>query len=126
MIFQIYKIKLKLHTLSTLISWSIEGALTLSDSMSARGYDLKGKRVYNKYKFTPYDILFLLIILSVGILVLVFLGLGIGGYYYYPTFKQIAFDSSIWIYFVIFAFMNFMSCQKVVESLKWQKLKYKN
>lgn len=120
-----YKIKLKLHTLSTLISWSIEGALTLSDSMSARGYDLKGKRVYNKYKFTPYDILFLLIILSVGILVLVFLGLGIGSYYYYPTFKQIAFDSSIWIYFVIFAFMNFMSCQIVGESVKWQYLKSK-
>lgn len=119
------KIKLKLHTLSTLISWSIEGALTLSDSMSARGYDLKGKRVYNKYKFTPCDILFLFLVLSVGILVLVFLGLGIGSYYYYPTFKQIAFNSSIWIYFVSFAFMNIMACQIVWGSVKWQYLKSK-
>ncbi len=114
------KIKLKFHALSTLVSWSIEGAVTLSDSMSARGYDLKGKRIYLKYSFGILDILFLLFSFAIGICLLVFMGLGVCSFYYYPTFKVLEWDSNIWIYFVTFGFMNIMFLINVWGMIKWQ------
>lgn len=119
------KVKIKMHALSTLISWSIEGALTLSDSMSARGFNLKGKRVYNKYKFCLQDILFLIVSMSLGIVIIAFLSIGTASYYYYPTFKQIQFDSSFWIYIVTFLYMNIMTFYVLWESAKWQFMKLK-
>lgn len=114
------KIKLKLRVFSTLISWSIENSLTLSDSMSARGYELKGKRVFDKYTFNIGDIVFLIISIIVGICLIVFMGLGMCDYYFYPTFKPIAFDSSFWLYSVTFCFMNLLSVINLWEMLKWQ------
>ncbi len=114
------KIRLKLHAMSTLITWSIEGTLTLSDSMSARGYDLKGKRVFLRYKFNLSDIVMLLLTLACGITLLVFMGIGSINYYYYPTFKKIVWDSNVWIYFVTFAFMNVMLLINEWGRIKWQ------
>lgn len=114
------KIKLKMHTLSTLISWSIEGALILSDSMSARGYDLKHKRVFCKYHFGVSDIILLIISIAVGIVILVFMGLGVGSYYFYPTFKPLQWDVDVWIYFATFCFMNLMLTVDLWEMIKWQ------
>lgn len=114
------KIKLKMHTLSTLISWSIEGALTLSDSMSARGYDLKHKRVFGKYHFGVSDIILLIISIAVGVVILVFMGLGVGSYYFYPTFKPLQWDVDVWIYFATFCFMNTMLAVDLWEMIKWQ------
>lgn len=115
-----HKIKLKMHTLSTLISWSIEGALTLSDSMSARGYDLKGKRVFDKYHFSYSDAVLLFLSVAVGVAILVFMGLGVGEYYFYPTFKKLEWNSEVWIYFVTFCFMNLMLIVNLWEMIKWQ------
>lgn len=114
------KIKLKMHTLSTLITWSIEGSLSLSNSMSARGYDLKGKRIFCKYHFGAVDILMLLFSVAVGVTLLVFMGLGLGDYYYYPTFKKLVWDRDVWIYFATFCFMNIMSVTILWENIKWQ------
>ena len=114
------KIKLKMHTLSTLISWSIEGALTLSDSMSARGYDLKHKRVFCKYHFAVSDIFLLIFSILVGVVILVFMGLGVGSYYFYPTFKPLQWDVDVWIYFATFCFMNTMLAVDLWEMIKWQ------
>ncbi len=109
-----------MHTLSTLISWSIEGALTLSDSMSARGYDLKHKRVFGKYHFGVSDIILLIISIAVGVVILVFMGLGVGSYYFYPTFKPLQWDVDVWIYFATFCFMNLMLAVDLWEMIKWQ------
>lgn len=114
------KIRLKLHTLSTLITWSIESSLNLSNSMSARGYDLKGKRVFCKYAFGVSDLIMLLFSIGVGVTLLVFVGLGASSFYYYPTFKQIVWDKNVWIYFVTFCFMNIMLVINLWERVKWQ------
>ena len=109
-----------MHTLSTLITWSVEGAVLLSDNMSARGYDLKDKRIYGKYTFGVADGILLIVSLALGTSILVFMGLGSGSFYYYPTFKQIVWDSSVWIYFVTFGFMNIMFLINVWGMIKWQ------
>lgn len=114
------KIRLKMHAMSTLITWSIEGALTLSDSMSARGYDLKGKRVFLRYKFCFSDIVMLLLSVACGITLLVFMVIGATDYYYYPTFKIIAWDSNVWIYFVTYIFMNVYLVLNEWGRIKWQ------
>lgn len=114
------KIRLKMHAMSTLVTWSIEGSLTLSDSMSARGYDLKGKRFFGKFKFGVFDWIFLIFSVSVGVCLLVFMGLGVTEYYYYPTFKQLVFDSSLCLYLATFIFMNVMLMVNVWRLAKWQ------
>ncbi len=119
------KVKLKMHTLSTLITWSVEGAVLLSDNMSARGYDLKDKRIYGKYTFGVADGILLIVSLALGTSILVFMGLGSCNFYYYPTFKQIVWDSSVWIYFVTFVFMNILAVINLWEGVKWQFLKSK-
>ncbi len=47
-----------IHSISILITWILESAIDTSDSMSARGYGLKGRTSYNKYIFTFSDGLF--------------------------------------------------------------------
>jgi len=95
----------------------------LSDNMSARGYDLKDKRIYGKYTFGVADGILLIVSLALGTSILVFMGLGSGSFYYYPTFKQIVWDSSVWIYFVTFVFMNILAVINLWEGVKWQFLK---
>lgn len=116
----ISKVRLKIHALSTLITWSIEGALTLSDSMSARGYDLKKKRVFGKYKFGVKECIMLVCYLAIGIGLLVAIGLGVADFYFYPTFKKLTFDSNIYFYIVTFIFMNTLLIIRVWGLAKWQ------
>lgn len=119
------KVKLKIHVMSTLITWAIENSLTLSDSMSARGYDLKGKKVYSKYVFRIYDLINIFLFASVGISVLTLLGLGYANYFYYPTFKTLTFGWETIIYIVVALLMNYYTFIILGEKAKWQLLKSK-
>lgn len=116
----IKKIRLKIHILSTLITWSIESSLTLSDSMSARGYDLSGKRVFLQYKFKVSDMVLIVVSLLVGVGILTALGLGYCSYYYYPKLKAIEFNVQSVIFLIALLFMNMFTILILVERAKWQ------
>ncbi len=55
----IKKIKRIIRNISILITWQLERAIETSNSMTARGYGLKGKTKYNKFKFTRADFAFI-------------------------------------------------------------------
>lgn len=55
----IKKIKQIIRNISILITWQLERAIETSNSMTARGYGLKGKTKYNKFKFTGADFTFI-------------------------------------------------------------------
>lgn len=52
----IKKIKAVIQNISILITWQLESAIQTANSMTARGYGLKGKTKYNKYSFKAFDI----------------------------------------------------------------------
>lgn len=57
------KIRSAAHRLSILISWTLERGIDTSDSMSARGYGLKGRTSYSAYIFSLKDTIFCVIII---------------------------------------------------------------
>lgn len=57
--------------LSVLVSWTLEKGIDTSDSMRSRGYGLKGRTMYNSYRFTLTDALLTLVSLSAAVLTFV-------------------------------------------------------
>lgn len=54
--------------LSILVSWTLEKGIDTSDSMSARGYGLRGRTSYNSYSFSVRDgVLLLLSLVAVAV-----------------------------------------------------------
>lgn len=119
------KLRLKMHVMSTLITWAIEGAANLSLSMSDKGYDLAHKRIYSGYGFALADMILLPIGICLGVILVVFLAMGTAGYYCYPTFKPILWDTDVWIYFAAPLFMNVLAFAYVWGDAKWLYLKSK-
>lgn len=116
----IKKIKLKIHILSTLVTWSIESSLTLSNSMSARGYELHGKRVYSRYSFSAIDVILISFSLAVGISILTLFAMGYCSYYFYPKLKPITIDLQSLIFLFAGVLMNLYTIIILGERAKWQ------
>ena len=71
-------------TVDVMMGWSLENAVVSADSMQARGYGLKHRSHYHKYRLTSSDIL---IIVLIGIIDAYLIYAGISGqlvYHYYP------------------------------------------
>lgn len=77
-----HRLKRYLNSFSAVITQSMENAVITSDSMNARGYLLKHRTFYSRFKFTPTD-LFLLIISAVLFILTV---IGRTSFTYYPGF----------------------------------------
>ncbi|MCQ2485415.1 MAG: energy-coupling factor transporter transmembrane protein EcfT [Clostridia bacterium] len=57
--------------LSILITWSLENAIETSDSMRARGYGLKGRKNYGKFRWSTKDVITALLMILLDIVMLV-------------------------------------------------------
>ena len=70
--------------LSVMFTWALENAVQTADSMKARGYGLKNRTTYMKYKFTFSDkiLALFMVILSAG--VIYSLSFGAMGAEYFP------------------------------------------
>ncbi len=55
---------------SILITWSLENAVEISDSMRARGYGLKGRKAYGKFKWSGKDFVAVFVIFFIDILLI--------------------------------------------------------
>lgn len=49
------KLRNSLHALSILVTWSLENAVDISDSMKSRGYGLRGRTSYTRFLWTVRD-----------------------------------------------------------------------
>lgn len=58
------KIKSAAHRLSILVSWTLERGIDTSDSMRARGYGVKRRSFYNRFSFSPGDLLITVVVSS--------------------------------------------------------------
>lgn len=64
------KVRNSLTVLSILTSWALENSIDTADSMRARGYGLKGRTSYKKYRLSFSDKFMLILISSLSLLVL--------------------------------------------------------
>ena len=62
------KLRNALHALSILVTWSLENAVDVSDSMKSRGYGLRGRTSYTRFLWTRRDILLCAAILALDAL----------------------------------------------------------
>ncbi len=110
------RIKRAAAAFSAVITRSMEGAIITSDSMSARGYSLKGRTHFHRFRFTPYDAFYLVLFTALFVLCVV----RSVEICYYPYFEMNvnAFGLVSAISFLALAFLPFIL--EVKEALKWK------
>ncbi|MDD7512565.1 MAG: energy-coupling factor transporter transmembrane component T [Clostridiales bacterium] len=84
----IQKIKIISKEISILVSWSLESSIITADSMSARGYGLKGRTSFHLFKFLKEDVITIGIILLLALVVIAGKAKGVGLIYYYPIVQR--------------------------------------
>ena len=73
--------------ISIIVTWSLENAIEISDSMKARGYGLTGRTSFSIFKFEKRDKKSLFIISALGVYVLAGKILGFFSFRYIPSLK---------------------------------------
>lgn len=67
----IKRMKCATRRLSILVSWSLERGIDTMNSMTSRGYGIRGRTSYNRYRFGIRDAVFSILIISGGALMLI-------------------------------------------------------
>ncbi|MDE6210851.1 MAG: energy-coupling factor transporter transmembrane protein EcfT [Clostridia bacterium] len=120
------RIRSKVRVMSILLTWSLENSVDTADSMSARGYGLKGRSSYAIYRWHRQDTVMACIAfaLSAGVIWLMFSGYG--DYNFYPTLAKI--DVSVLaftLYAGLFILMFLSTVIEIKENLLWRYLRSK-
>ncbi len=76
-----------INIISSLLQWSAENAVDTADSMKSRGYGLKKRTGYTRFKLTSYDVVYMLIILLADFYLWLLISTGNLSFSYYPFFE---------------------------------------
>ena len=109
-----------------MISWSLENALDTSDSMKGRGYGLKGRSAYSRFRFTRDDAASIAIMFSevIGLIMLIIFG-GVK-YRYFPSFKGNFSDAMSILFYSIYTVLCLMPIAiNGMEGFRWKRLQSK-
>ncbi len=120
------RIKAVTRVFSIMVSWSMENALETADSMKGRGYGLKGRTAYSRFRFNRADALTLVILSSEIIGMILIIAFGRIKYRYFPSFKG-NFDDifSILLYLMLFVLCSIPIIINGREGLRWKRLQSK-
>ncbi|MBQ6894659.1 MAG: energy-coupling factor transporter transmembrane protein EcfT [Clostridia bacterium] len=110
--------------LSSAISWSMENAVEISDSMKARGYGLKGRSFYSIFNFDKRDksSLFLILILNCCIVAGIISAKLRFSYFPYVKYAEISF-SSVAVFIAYFILCFYPVIIEIREVRRWKALK---
>ena len=118
------KIRQYTKEISTLVSWSLEASIESADSMSARGYGLRGRTSYSIFKIEGPDIAVLIISVICGAMVLVGYQFKIAKLSFYPFIIR-AKEVSFWMEAGVFlGFLVLLLMPVVIDlygELKWKR-----
>ena len=114
------RVKAGLSTVSALVTWSLEQAVETGASMNARGFRLKGRTHFSEFRFTGYDLAFLIVVITFDALFFTALGLGKLQFAFYP---RIAFERPGLLAFGAYAAYAVLfllpAVLEIGEHLKW-------
>lgn len=115
------RLKLKLSTLASVMMFSAENSVEISDSMNARGLGLKGRTSYNYKKITFSESLIFLYSLLVLSEILVFEFFEIIAFDYYPSVSNININFLSLTAYFSFGFLCFLPIiLEIVECVRWK------
>lgn len=111
------KIRGELSVISILITWAFENSVETSIMMQAKGYGLKKRTFYNRFRFRKVDFAVLLINILFCSIVICSEALGITEFLYYPSIKI---SVNICSYIIFTAFMAVPFALEIKEAFKWK------
>lgn len=112
-----HRLKRYLNSFSAVITQSMEDSIITSDSMNARGYGLKHRTFYSRFKFTSTDLI--LLIISAVLFVLTIIGRT--SFLYYPGFsapKLSLLNCLSFLSFLVLSFIPFIF--EIKEGIRWR------
>ena len=95
------------HT-STLVGWSLEGAVEQTDSMKARGYGLKRRTTFHLFHFDSRDFRFLCGVLMLSGVCVIARAFGHGHMEFYPRMDAIITGESGLVLYILFGVLAFL------------------
>ena len=112
-----------IKSFSAVITQSLENSIEKSNSMSARGYGKAKRTYYSNFKFTKYDLLYLVITVVLFIMSVTSIILNTAYFNFYPTIEMnsITMTSALsYIAFLLLSLLPFVF--QVKEEIKWKYL----
>ena len=112
-----------IKSFSAVITQSLENSIEKSNSMSARGYGKAKRTYYSNFKFTKYDLLYLVITVVLFIMSVTSIILNTAYFNFYPTIEMnsITLTSALsYIAFLLLSLLPFVF--QVKEEIKWKYL----
>lgn len=108
------------HT-STLVGWSLEGAVEQADSMKARGYGLKRRTTFHLFHFDSRDFRFLCGVLMLFGACVIARAFGHGHMEFYPRMDAIITGESGLVLYILFGVLAFLpAILEGKEALVWR------
>ena len=112
-----------IKSFSAVITQSLENSIEKSNSMSARGYGKAKRTYYSNFKFTKYDLLYLVITVVLFIMSVTSIILNTAYFNFYPTIEMnsITLTSALsYIAFLLLSLLPFVF--QVKEEINWKYL----
>ena len=108
------------HT-STLVGWSLEGAVEQTDSMKARGYGLKRRTTFHLFHFDSRDFRFLCGVLMLSGVCVIARAFGHGHMEFYPRMDAVITGESGIVLYFLFGVLAFLpAILEGKEALVWR------
>ena len=108
------------HT-STLVGWSLEGAVEQTDSMKARGYGLKRRTTFHLFHFDSRDFRFLCGVLMLSGICVIARAFGHGHMEFYPRMDAVITGESGIVLYFLFGVLAFLpAILEGKEALVWR------
>ena len=116
------RLKGSVRVLSVMISAALENSVETADSMKARGYGLKGRTAYSRYRMTACDGVLLGAILLLTALLVTLAFCGAARFRYFPAISSISPNAGDIAFFVTYAallIMPLIMCAE--EEWRWRQ-----
>ncbi len=111
------RVKRYLGSFSAVITQSLENGVITSDSMNARGFGLKHRGLYSRFRFTLYDGVYL----GVAAVLFSIACIGARGFEYYPYIKPMEFSAMSILSVCAFGALSLIPfIFEVKEGIKWR------
>ena len=116
------RIKSAVRVLSVMISRALEDSLETADSMKARGYGLKGRTAYSRYRMTGQDWFLLSVTIVLTAAIAVFCFCKTARFRYYPSVTQLKSAADTFFFYGTYAVLLLIPLILTVgEGIRWRK-----
>lgn len=116
------RIKSAVRVLSVMISKALEDSLETADSMKARGYGLKGRTSFSRYRMTGQDWMMLVFTFVLTAAIAVFCFCGTARFRYCPSVAQLQLTADTILFYGAYAALLLLPLiLSLGEGIRWRK-----